>query len=184
MNKKIIIGLVGQISSGKGTVAKYIEEKYGAKIYRFSTILRDVLNRLYLEINRANMQDISTLLRKKFGEDLLSKVITEDVKKESNNLIVVDGIRRLADIKYLQDFENFYLIRIVASQENRYKCLIQRQENSDDNKKTYEQFLVEQNNEADAEIPLVMNQAKIEINNDAGFEELYKQIDEILNKLK
>lgn len=184
MNKKIIIGLVGQISSGKGTVAKYIEEKYGAKTYRFSTMLRDVLNRLYLDINRANMQDISTLLRQKFGEDLMAKVITEDVKKESNNLIIVDGVRRLADIKYLQNLEGFYLTKIVASQENRYKRLTQRQENSDDNKKTYEQFLVEQNNEADAEIPLVMAQAKIEINNDADFEKLYIQIDDIINKLK
>ena len=54
-NKKIIIGLVGQLACGKGTVAEYLKEKYGASVYRYSTMLRDVLNRLYLEINRVNM---------------------------------------------------------------------------------------------------------------------------------
>lgn len=135
MDKKIIIGLVGQISSGKGTVAKYIEEKYGAKTYRFSTMLRDVLNRMYIDINRNNMQEISTFFRQKFGEDLMAKVITEDVKKENNNLVIVDGVRRMADIKYLQELENFHLVRIAATPQKRYERLIQRHENTDDTKK-------------------------------------------------
>jgi dephospho-CoA kinase len=90
---KIIIGLAGEIASGKDVTKKYLEINYGASCHRFSTILRDILNRLYLPIKRENMQDISTFLRQRFGEDLLAKIITEDVKNDPHEIVVVDGIR-------------------------------------------------------------------------------------------
>ena len=77
--KKLIIGLTGPVASGKGTVKKYIEEKYGAKDCRFSTILRDVLVRIDVPIIRENLQKVSTTLRQLFGEDLLARVIAKDV---------------------------------------------------------------------------------------------------------
>ena len=67
---KIILGLAGEMASGKGTVAKYAATKYGAKSWRFSTMLRDVLDRLLLEQSRDNLQNLSTVLRQNFGEEL------------------------------------------------------------------------------------------------------------------
>ena len=182
-NKKIIIGLVGQLSCGKGTVAKYLKEKYGAGVYRYSTIFRDVLNRLYLEISRSNMQNLSAALREKFGEDLLAKVITKDVNKDPNKLIVVDGIRRMDDIKYLINEKGFILIKVTASSETRYKRITSREENTDDTKKTYTQFLADEKKEADADIPKVMAEAKKKINNDGSLDDLYKQIDNLIKEL-
>ena len=182
-NNKIIIGLVGQLACGKGTVAEYLKKKYGASVYRYSTMLRDVLNRLYLEINRVNIQDLSSVLRKKFGEDLLAKVITEDVKKDSNKLIVVDGIRRMDDIKYLINEEGFILTKVTAKPETRYKRITGRGENTDDTKKTFAQFLKDETKEADAGIPKVMTKAKKEINNDGDLDDLHKQVDNLIKEL-
>jgi dephospho-CoA kinase len=39
MSQKIILGLVGEIASGKSTVTDYIKQKYGAVSFRFSDIL-------------------------------------------------------------------------------------------------------------------------------------------------
>jgi len=181
--KKIIIGLVGQLACGKGTVAEYLKKKYGASVYRYSTMLRDVLNRLYLEINRVNIQDLSSVLRKKFGEDLLAKVITEDVKKDSNKLIVVDGIRRMDDIKYLINEKGFILTKVTAKPETRYKRITGRGENTDDTKKTFAQFLKDETKEADAGIPKVMTKAKKEINNDGDLDDLHKQVDNLIKEL-
>ena len=100
-NEKIVIGLVGKMSSGKGTVAEYLEKNYGAVTYRFSTILRDILNRVGQDITRHNMQTLSTVMRENFGEDLLAKVIAEDARKDNHQIVIVDGVRRMADIKYL-----------------------------------------------------------------------------------
>ena len=182
MNKKIIIGLVGQIASGKGTVAQYIEEKYNANTYRFSTSLRDILDRLHCEIDRTTLQSLSTALRQSLGEDLLAKVITKDVEKDKNEVIVVDGIRRMADIQYLKNLENFILVKIVADPKIRYERLIKRTENAGDTKKTYEEFLSDQKKEADAEIPVVMEKTQIELNNNKNFEDLYKQIENLISQ--
>lgn len=175
---KKIIGLVGKISSGKGTVAEYLEKNNSAVTYRFSTILRDILKRLHKEITRENMQKLSTMLRQSFGEDLLAKVIAEDVKKDGDALIVVDGIRRIADIKYLFELPHFKLVKITATPEVRYKRLIQRTENQGDTQKTYDEFLADEQKEADIEIPLVMEKADLELSNEGNFEYLYKQIEE------
>ena len=48
---KIIFGLVGPLASGKETVKKYLNEKYGGKDCKFSSILRDILSRLNIEIS-------------------------------------------------------------------------------------------------------------------------------------
>lgn len=183
-NRKIILGLVGEIASGKGTVAKYLEKKYKASFYRFSTILRDILNRLYLEMTRENIQKTSTMIRKYYNEDILAKVMAEDVKNENNNIIIVDGVRRLADIKFLKKLPGFKLVKVVSKPEIRFKRLIKRKENKDDKNKTYKQFLADHKKEADREVPKVMERAKLEINNDGSLKELYKQIDRIIKKSK
>lgn len=181
-NHKIIIGITSKIAGGKGTVAKYIQQKYNTNIYRFSTMLRDVLGRLNLDISRENMQKLSALLRKNFSEDLMAKVIAEDVKKDKNKIIVVEGIRRMADIKYLKKMPNFILVAIEAKPRIRYERVVKRNENKGDSKKTYKQFLKEDNKESEREISKVIKNAKIVIDNNGSLENLYKQVDNITQK--
>ncbi len=76
---KIIIALVGSISSGKGTVADHIIKKYNASSYTFSTMLKDVLKRFYLEINRDNLVKLSEQIRGTFGEETMAMTMSKDV---------------------------------------------------------------------------------------------------------
>ncbi len=181
---KIILGLAAELAGGKGTVAKYIEEKYGGSSYRFSTMLRDILQRIYLPDSRENMQKLSTILRQNFGEDTLAKVIAEDVKSDNHNIIAIDGVRRPVDIKYLKEIPGFKLVYIATDIKNRYKRIVKRGENPDDATKTLEQFKKDQEGEADAQIRNMKDHADFVIDNNGTFEELYKQIDEIINKIK
>jgi len=178
--QKTIIGLVGELASGKDVTKKYLEDHYGASCHRFSTILRDLLRRLYLPIIRENLQDISTVLRERFGEDLLAKIIAEDVKNDPHEIIVVDGIRREADMRFLKNLPGFILLSIEVEAKTRYERLIKRQENADDASKTYEQFLADGKKESELEIPQVMAQADYKIDNNGSLENLYKQIEAII----
>ena len=182
--KKTIVGLVGELSSGKDVTKKYLQDNYGASCHRFSTILRDVLGRLYLPITRENLQDLSTILRGRFGEDLLAKIIAEDVKNDPHEIIVVDGIRRDADMAYLKALPGFVLLSLEVEARTRYERLIKRQENADDTSKTYEQFLADGRKETELEIPHVMARANYKINNNGTFEELYRQIENIIIELE
>jgi dephospho-CoA kinase len=181
---KIILGFVGPLASGKEEAKKYLEKNYQAGTHRFSLLLRDILNRLYLPITRENMQNLSLDLRNRFGGDILARVIAMDVKNDDHEIIVVDGVRRMDDIVKLKDVPGFYLVAIDAEAKIRYDRLIKRGENADDNQKTFTEFLIDNQKEAEKEIPLVMAQAKYQIDNNGDFANLYRQIDKIIKETK
>ena len=177
---KIILGLAGEMASGKGTVAKYVMAKYGAKSFRFSTMLRDVLDRLLLEQSRDNLQNLSTVLRQNFGEELFARVMAQDVKNDTSEIIIIDGVRRLADIKYLKEIPQFKLAYLEADMQKRFERIIKRGENSDDAKKTFEDFKKAHEDESELQIKDLKNHADFLIDNNGAYEDLYRQVDKIL----
>jgi dephospho-CoA kinase len=181
MADKIIIGLVGKIASGKSTVATYLEKKYNGHMHSFSTSMREILARLYLPITRENMQLLSTALRGCFGQNLFSQVIVEDIKQDTSKLSIAENVRRVSDLEGLKMLPNFKLIRIVSDEHARYERLINRNQNADDKNKTFEEFLIEEQAEAELEIPKVMAMAELEVINNGSLEELYQQIDKIIH---
>jgi len=180
---KIILGLAGEMASGKGAVTDFIVKNHNAKNFRFSTILRDISNRLYLEETRENLQKMSTVLRENFGQDVLSLAIAKEVKNSEDEILVIDGVRRLSDIKFLKDLLGFKLIYIEADIEKRFQRISVRGENSDDNTKTFEQFKKELEQESETQIRGLKNDADYIINNNGSFEELHNRVDEIIKQL-
>lgn len=181
---KIILGFAGEISSGKGTAAKYLVEKYAGSTHRFSTMLRDVASRMYLEENRENLQKISTIFRQNFSEDILSKVIFHDTQNDEHEVVAVDGVRRYSDIEYLKTLPEFKLVYVEASLEKRFERIVNRGENADDSSKTLEQLKKDQEQEAESQIRDLKNKADFVVNNDGTFDELYAQIDKIIEGSK
>jgi dephospho-CoA kinase len=178
---KKIIGLSGEIASGKGTVADYIKKSYNGKVYRFSGMLRDLAGRLYLEENRENLQKMSTAVREYFGQDILCKTIYEDVKRDDNQYIVIDGVRRFQDVQELSHLKEFSLVYIKTDMRNRYERLIKRGENTDDKNKTFEEFKKDNQREAEKQIKALEKKADFVINNNGSYQDLYFQIDKILS---
>lgn len=180
MNNRCILGFSGLLASGKGTSAAYIEKTYGASTYRFSTILRDLLNRVYIEHTRDNLIKISEIMRETFGEALLAQAMAKDVENDTHSIIVVDGIRRMADIEYLQKIPGFVLVEIVAKPETRYERLIARSENTDDQQKTYEEFLADHQRSTEISILEVTKHATEHIDNNGSLDDLYRQLDTLV----
>lgn len=180
--KKLILGFGGEMASGKGTCAQYLVEHRGAVTYRFSTILRDVVRRLHLAEDRDTLQRISTFLRKEFGEDTLAKVMFADAKHDTNTLIIIDGVRRLEDVKYLRALPEFKLIYVTAPMKTRYTRLVLRGENADDKTKTYEAFEDDHERESEQEITKLEAFAADVIDNAGTLPELYLQLDNIVKK--
>ncbi len=182
--KKIILGFAGPLASGKGTAAKYIVEKYNGGNLRFSTILRDILDRVYLPHSRGNMQTLSTWLRETFGQDVMTKTMAIDASNDENEIVAIDGVRRLGDIKSLVQLPNFYLVSIDADIKTRFERLAKRGENPDDNTKTFEQFAKENEQESEQQIKEVQEKANFQINNNGTVEDLYRQIDDIIAEIR
>lgn len=180
--KKVILGFTGLLASGKGTAAKYLEEKHMAATFRFSTMLRDILNRVYVPHARDNMIRLSEFLRGAYGEDIMAKTMFKDIEKDTAKVVVIEGIRRLADIE--QDAPNFVLVEIFAEPKIRYERLIKRGENPDDNSKTYEQFLADHRRSTEVSILEVIKHATERVDNNGDLASLHKQLDELVKKYK
>jgi len=181
---KIILGFVGEMACGKGTAAAYCKKKYGAPSLRFSTILRETLDRVYLPHTRNNMIYLSETLREHFGDDVLANAMAEDVKKEKKQFMTVDGIRRPADIVHLKMFPHFYLVAIEVEARTRFERIRKRRENVDDATKTWAQFQKDSKRSTEITIRGVMKKADFVIDNNGTFKEFYTQIDDIIKTIK
>lgn len=181
-NNKIILGFAGLLASGKGTATGYLADHYHASTFRYSTILRDLLDRIYKEQSRDYLIKMSECIRATFGEDTLARAIAGDAAKAENQLVVVEGIRRPADMEHLSRLPNFVLVEIFAEPTKRYERLVRRGENSDDNNKTYEQFLADHKRSTEISIAEVIPQATEHIDNNGDIDQLHAQLDELVKK--
>ncbi|MDD5749618.1 MAG: AAA family ATPase [Patescibacteria group bacterium] len=179
MTKKILV-FTGLPACGKGTATKYLAEKYDAKTFRFSTIMRDLLDRLYLPQSRENMSLLSRIVRENFAEDIFAKVMAEDAKQAETDIVVIDGARRLADVEHLSKIKGFLLIAIEGDMKIRYQRLVKRGENPDDQSKTWEEFVADHQLETELSIPELMEKADVVVDNNGSLEEFYKQLDKLV----
>lgn len=179
---KIILGFTGQIGAGKTTAINYLQKKYTAESHAFSTPLRDMLKRIHEPETRENLQQLSSILRDAFGQDLLAKIIAQDVKESAAHLIAVDGIRRPADIAHLREIDGFHLVHITADMETRYIRLTERGQNPDDATKTLEQFKADHEREAELKIAEIAAEATDAIDNNGTLEQLSAQLDALVGK--
>lgn len=181
----IIIGLIGPMASGKSTATEYIAKEYHAATYRFSDIMRDLLQRLYLPSSRDNLIQISIVLRQEFGHDLFAKAMAEDIKHDKQNeYIVVEGIRREEDIAYLKLLPNFHMVGVTGEIQTRYHRLTSRHEKSDDQQKTYEDFVADHERETEKSIVPLMEKVEYLIHNNGTIEYFYNEIENVIKKIK
>jgi dephospho-CoA kinase len=179
---KKIIGIAGEIASGKDMMKNHLVDKYKATPYKFSSLVRSILEIMHLPDNRENMNKLSLVLRNAFGEDIFSKVVYETVKNDDNEYIAIDGVRRPEDLEYFKKFDNFILVYIESSMEKRYERIIERKENPDDETKSLEEFKNDHKLNTELQIPGFKKLADYVIENNGTAEEFYQKIDEIVNK--
>ena len=179
---KLILGLAGEMGCGKGTVANYLVEKYNGSSHSFSTALKDILDRLYLDRSRDNLNGLSKALRGAFGEDVFAKSMSADAENDPHDVVVVENARRLDDIYYLRLLPHFKFVYIDAGMENRYKRMVERNQYVGDDMKTFEEFKREHELNTEASIPPLKEHANYVITNNGSLEDLYSQIDGIIKQ--
>lgn len=126
------------------------------------------------------MQKLSTALREAFGDDVLSEIILADVGQSESPFIVIDGVRRESDIKYLQNLLGFKLIYIDADLSTRYTRVTFRGENASDTTKTIEEFIQETQAEAEARIRGLKDISDIILENNGTIEDLEKAFERMM----
>lgn len=122
---KSVIGLVGPIASGKGTVSLILKE-LGFEYYSLSDRIRDELTLKGLPITRQSLQDMGDELRLKYGEDILAKRTVELLDTTQAEKIVIESIRNPAEIRFLKSVLQATIVGVDASPEVRFRRLVER----------------------------------------------------------
>lgn len=137
---KTYIGIVGQISCGKGELKDYLIEKLGFTSFSLSTIVHEELHKMGIkEVSRKLLQDAGDELRKKYGDAVLARRAVEIIQKLKKTKIAIEGIRNPGEIEFLKKIPNFVLIGVKAKRELRFKRLLKRNKKWDP--KTWSEFL-------------------------------------------
>lgn len=185
---RIIIGLVGPIASGKGTVIKYLLEK-GFSSYSTSDRIREEIRTRGQEVTRNSLTQVSNELRQNFGNEILAKRTADLIEKSHSNNIVIDSIRNPSEINFLKQKYGIKIIAVTADQKKRYELFIKRVENSQP--MSFKEFKQLDDKELGGtlgqhtqRVSDCMQMADFVIENNRTLEDLKTKVEEVLSKIK
>lgn len=181
---KIIIGIAGKNGSGKDTAADYLVEKYNAHKLVFSDLLNEALSVFIEKIGREDNAWLSTNLRSRFGDGVLSAGMKKKIDASQSSLIVISGFRDMGELTMLRGYPGGILLYVSADIRTRWERITKRAVKADD-QVSFDQFVNEKEKlPSEQYIEKLGEAADFKVVNDGTREELEEQIDAVMDSLK
>ncbi|MSR77672.1 MAG: hypothetical protein EXS63_05540 [Candidatus Omnitrophica bacterium] len=180
----MIIGLTGKNGSGKGEVARYLEER-GFHYYSLSDVLREAAQKEGLEVTRENLIEIGNRLRSERGPGVLAEAIFSRLDPEKH--YIVDSIRHPSEVEVFRRRRDFFLAQVKAPQRLRFERIKQRAREKDPI--TFEEFVAVEEKEgvsserAHQQLDKTITLADIVFDNAGPLKMLHEQVKEVLLSL-
>ncbi len=178
---KWVIGLVGEIGSGKTVVSNHLRDRYNASQHRFSQILMDILDRLYLPHDREHLQNLGHSLRESLDGDVIVRAFEHDLRKDNSEILVIDGIRYWNEVELLRKFNRSVLIYITAPAKIRYERCKSRGEKGESSI-SFEEFKQNENRKTERYVAEIGKKAEFRIENSGTLKELLQEVDSVMGQ--
>ncbi len=176
----MIIGILGEKLAGKDEVAKYLIGQYGAFYVKYSNIIDEILSILDLPITRRNEIDLGHALRGQFNTNIFWAGMKKRIIESSSELKVIGSIRLPDELKDAQNL-GAKIVYVTAPVELRYQRFMNlRREKGEDGKQTFEEFVAQEKEWTEIQIPELGLKGDFKIENTGTLDDLYKKIDEII----
>lgn len=183
-----IIGITGTLGAGKGTIVDYLANKKGFKHFAVSdTFLAGEAVKRGLAPIRIVRRDIANEFRAKGPMKLMEelyKLAKPSIENGEN--VVIEPQHTASEVEFIQSIGGIEFA-VDASLETRYERIKKRAGEKDN--VSFEQFVEEQNFEMSQKDPNKNNlgaaiaKADYLFKNDGTQEELFEQIEKVLNKI-
>lgn len=177
-----IIAVVGMCGSGKSLVTGHLNEK-GWNVIHFGSITMRELEKRGLAKNETNERSIREELRSKYGIGAYAVLsLPLILESQKNGLTVIDGLYSWTEYRLLKkEFgERLYIIAVIADKKLRYERLSVRCIRPLTNDEAQLRDFAEiENLEKGGPIAI----ADFFINNNGSPEDLFKNVDEIINEI-
>jgi|SRR3989344_4602189 len=186
-----VIGIVGQIRSGKGTVEKILTEeltKKGLSVvsHRFSDVLRETEKSWHLSPGRDTQQKIVLAMREYFGKEVLANVLEKRALDAQEDVVILDGLRWIdSDYPLLRRLPNNYLIYVEAPAKIRWRrSLLDNIQKPDEPGTTFDKFLDRDKVKNELDITSFKQHANFVIDNSSnGLDNLREQVKKFISTL-
>ncbi|MDV0441425.1 AAA family ATPase [Methanorbis furvi] len=114
-----VIGVVGYPASGKGEFSQ-IAAELGIPVVVMGDMIRRRVAAAGLPLTDENIGFEARQLRADLGMDAVAILTAEEVARQSGDVVVIDGIRGDAEVRYFASvFAEFTLVAVIASFETR-----------------------------------------------------------------
>jgi dephospho-CoA kinase len=130
--KLIIICLTGMPGAGKSTVADSLKDK-GFLVITMGDVIREEALRHNLDLNDTNLGKLMIRMRNEIGPGAIAELVIKKIKAEVGSagsgyptVVVVDGVRSIAEIKVLKGIGDVRLLAIHASADIRFVHIKER----------------------------------------------------------
>jgi dephospho-CoA kinase len=178
----MILGISGTNSSGKDTVAKYIEGK-GFFHISLSDILRDEMRKRNIESNRDNMISFANKLEAEKGSGALVKMTIKEYGNKDK--LVISSIRKPPEVDYLHTIPDFKLIFVDVPIKIRYDRMLLRARESEEIM-SFEEFKTQQEKEVSGantqNLIYCQEKADFILENNGKLDDLYQKVDRLIEK--
>jgi len=184
----VILGITGTIGAGKGTVVDYLKSNHGYFHFSVRNYLTKVLHSEGKPTNRDTFTELANRLR---TENNSSSYIIEELYKEAKAIgrpSIIESIRTEGEIQKLKGFGKFYLIAVDADIALRYERITNRKSETD--LISFQKFVDDEKREMNSIDPNHQNLsacialADVKIYNNGNLDELHRQVDLFLSKIK
>jgi len=177
---KLIVCLTGMPGSGKSTIVSALKSK-GIETLNLGDGVRAEAKRRNLEPSGENLGKIMLQLREKNGPGAIANLLTNQIQNSKSNIIIVDGVRSIAEIEVLKNVGSVKLLSIESTAETRFKFLKAR--GRSDDPETKEKFAERDNREISVGIDKSISIADETIsNNDLTLDELTELAHTVIKK--
>ena len=177
---KVIIATAGMPGSGKGAFQRILK-RIGYPVVVMGDEIRKEAKRKNLDPTPENLGKIMIRLRESEGSAAIAKRCIPKLKKKTEKIIGIDGIRSLFEVKeFKKHFPHFITIAIHASPKTRYERLSQRKRSDDP--KNWKTFVSRDQRELSVGMGDVIATSDYMIVNEGSLVQLKRKIHEVLKK--
>jgi dephospho-CoA kinase len=181
-----IIGITGTLGAGKGTIVDYLTSRHGFKHFSVREYLIKAIKAESKEVNRDTMVQTANGLRALHGPSYIAEELLKEAQQSGTNCII-ESIRTAGEVNALKAKGNFYLFSVDTERKIRYERILLR--GSETDMVSFETFAENEDREMTSNDPnkqnlsTCMKLADCHFTNNGTFDELYKQIDTVIDTL-
>jgi dephospho-CoA kinase len=175
--ERLVIGITGRIGSGKTTVGRYLESRYGFQYLRYSKVLAEW--RAKDPESKAHLQKVGWEVMVGGMQAELNRRLIARIRSDID--VAVDGLRHPLDYETLSSSfsESFRMLYIDSPARLRFERLNQKGKYTD-----FDSFDVADSHPVEQQIDPLRANAALVIDNKGSLQDLYEEIDRAISNFR